>query len=240
MGSQSCPSCHGRGTYLGSESVQDLSGGSIYKTVQVNKTCMQCGGSGLLWTADSPNASGGQPQGTQRAAKPPKVVIPPPVEQGPIKSYNGKKFLFMRHGPGKAEHTNGFVYEGKWVLGDWGGQGVLTWPNNWTYTGSFRNGKMNGKGRLETAVDVVFEGKFSQGVPKGKGIASFPNDVRIEGRWSDCETANIKLFDSYGKPVKARLRNGIIEIKQGMLSKWKTFHDFNLRTILTRGVQAGN
>ena len=95
---------------------------------------------------------------------------------------------------------------------------------------------MSGKGRLELVNEVVFEGKFSRSYPKGKGIAYFPNGMKIEGRWANCETAKIKLFDSDGKPVKARLHEGNIQIKKGMFSKWETLADFNLRTILIAGV----
>ena len=45
---------------------------------------------------------------------PGKVALPPPVKQGPIDKYEGKKFLFMRHGEGSAEHKNGMVYQGRW------------------------------------------------------------------------------------------------------------------------------
>ena len=219
MGSRTCPSCHGRGSYLDTESYQDYSGGYIYKTRQVNRNCMQCGGSGQVWAPDAPGAAPGEGRGRRKpAARPAKVVIPPPVEQKPIKSYTGNKFLFMRHGQGKAEHKNGMIYDGRWFLGRWGGKGVLTWPDNWTYTGSFSDGRLNGKGRLELVNKVVFEGKFSRSEPKGKCVAMFPNKIRLEGRWSDCETANIKMFDSGGNPVKARLRNGHVEIKKGVLS----------------------
>jgi hypothetical protein len=196
---------------------------------------MQCGGSGQVWAPD-PIGTGGQVGGTTTTTKPQKVVIRPPVEQGPIKNYEGAKFLFMRHGQGRAEHTNGFVYEGRWLWGKWSGKGTLTWPDNWIYAGAFSAGIMSGKGRLDLVNGVAFEGKFRRGIPKGKGIAYFTNGVRIEGRWSGCETANVKLFDSAGKPVKARIQGGIIQIKEGFFSKWKIFADFNMRTILTRGV----
>ena len=199
---------------------------------------MSCGGTGQVWAPDPvpPGPGGPNPGEPPGPGKPQKVVVPPLIEQGSITNYEGPKFLFMRHGLGKATHENGFVYEGRWRFGKWSGKGTLTWPDNWTYSGGFSAGMLSGKGRLELVNDIVFEGRFSRSYPKGKGAAHFPNGARIEGRWADCETAKIKLFDSDGKPMKARLVEGNIQTKKGMFSKWETLADFNLRTILVAGV----
>lgn len=166
---------------------------------------------------------------------PGKVALPPPVKQGPIDKYEGKKFLFMRHGEGSAEHKNGMVYQGRWFLGKWSGEGELRLPGKWTYRGRFRNGLLSGKGTLELDNGAVFDGKFRTSEPRGKGVLHYKEEFRFEGRWSNAETATGKVYGLEQGEMKARIRGGEIQTMKGMLSKWKPAGSFDCGKVLSEG-----
>lgn len=154
-----CPSCHGQGQYLTTESYQDYSGGSIYKTRQVWRSC----------------------------------------------------------------------------FGNWSGEGELRLPGKWTYRGKFRSGLLSGKGVLELDNGIVFEGKFRTSEPKGKGVLQYQEEFRFEGRWSDATTASGKIYGLEKEATKARIKEGEIQTKKGMFSKWKRAGSFDCRKILSGG-----
>jgi len=83
MGFKSCYGCGGSGSYLGSESVFDPSGGYMYKTVQVRKTCNMCGGTGQTYDAASDiSYSSGSSSGGRAARTPSRPSTPEEADRG--------------------------------------------------------------------------------------------------------------------------------------------------------------
>ena len=167
-----------------------------------------------------------------RASRPQQPKLPPPLVQGKVKTYQGGKFLFMRHRQGVAEHCDGMIYEGRWFLGDWGGEGVLTLPNVWVYRGRFAAGMLHGKGTLTLQNGLTFEGRFRKSVPVGKGVVTFPGGSRFEGKWYGTGEARGKYHDADNQMSKAFIENGELKTKNGFFSRARTQQHLCFREIL--------
>lgn len=81
MAYKSCYSCGGTGSYWGTESQYDPSGGFMYKSVQVRKTCGMCSGTGQVYTPDPPSGTSGRVTVTPRAGRAPKIDTRTPEEK---------------------------------------------------------------------------------------------------------------------------------------------------------------
>ena len=69
MPHEMCSSCGGAGSYVGSESVRDYSGGPMWRDVPARKTCEVCLGTGRIAVRDPlPSASTRQPAQTPMSA----------------------------------------------------------------------------------------------------------------------------------------------------------------------------
>jgi len=189
--------------------------------------CIVCGGGGCTYEWAATPLDPVESRGRVRRAPP-----PPPIVQSKVKNYRGGKFLFRRSGHGVAQHKDGLVFEGNWSGGKWHGDGVLRYPGKWFYNGRFKNGMLHGQGTLTLENGTVFDGRFKWSVPKGKGVVRFSGGVKFEGVWSDYASATGRLLDSGGYQKKARILNGELQTKSGLLSRYKTVGAFDIRSIL--------
>ncbi len=180
MGYETCPHCGGtnKGTtmHIAKYGAEDR---------WVADPCPYCLFGGI-WKTDppkQPKAPGGTSNFGSSARKPKT----PPLVQNKVKSYNGGKFLFQRHGRGAATHSDGLAYDGGWFFGKWKGKGVLTRRGAWIYEGRFGNGMLHGQGRLTLDDGTIFYGRFKRSEPKGQGKILFGGGTRFEGKWLDGE-----------------------------------------------------
>ena len=95
-------------------------------------------------------------------------------------------------GHGKLTFYNGDVYEGDFVDGERTGQGVLTRLNGDVYEGNFLDGDFDGHGKLTFYNGNVYEGDFSHGERVGTGTFRWFNGDVYEGEFFD------DRFNGYG------------------------------------------
>lgn len=222
MGRATCPSCHGSGSYLTTESRRNPGmDGPTHIGVSVRKACLHCGGGGTIGVPDPPRAIAPAPPRGPRdtATAPPAAPRSPSFEMPRVERYSGGRlFLLIRHGQGSARHAGGWQYEGRWSLGKWSGEGTLTCPDRWTYQGRFSGGRPHGEGKLVLADGRSYVGRFRAGFPTGKGVLELGGDARFVGRWNRDGKANGK-YESGGKRNRAQIREGRIIVWRGLFGK---------------------
>ena len=78
------------------------------------------------------------------------------------------------HGQGRANYSDGSVYEGEWVNGKKEGHGKICFSSGGVYEGEWKNDKQDGFGSFQYANGRVYEGTFQGGDRHGFGSYWYP------------------------------------------------------------------
>lgn len=98
--------------------------------------------------------------------------------------YEGRKKVWMRHGPGLLVETGVSSYIGQFLNDVKHGHGNLAYADGSSYTGEWQDGVKTGKGTYSSSIDKTsYSGRWLNGMKHGEGVQTFANGDSYEGTY---------------------------------------------------------